>query len=112
MGTGKATGAEASSPKPISNQVDPKEGPPVSAPKLDESSDKGKADLQLDLEIRGQSQESELVVSLVEPDSSSSAGYVEDFIKSQDMTCQVVEILHQKAEFLRQMVNFELHDEE
>lgn len=34
----------------------------------------------------------------------------EDFIKSQQITCQVLEQLHKKAEFLQELVFLELHD--
>lgn len=57
-------------------------------------------------------QDSDLAISVPEMRSNSTTGYVEDFIKSQDITCQVVELLHSKAEFLSRMVNFELHNAE
>ena len=55
-------------------------------------------------------QESNLVISVPDLRSSSTSHYVEDFIKSQDITCQAIELLHSKADFLCSMVHFELHE--
>ena len=57
-------------------------------------------------------QRSDLAISVPEMRSSSTTNYVEDFEKSQEITCQAIELLHSKADFLCKMVNYELHEQE
>jgi hypothetical protein len=36
----------------------------------------------------------------------------QNFLKTQELTCQAVELLHQKAKFLQEMLLYELEDQE